>query len=103
VTFTVREFLDAGLATDRMEHLKELCKRFTGEPLDATVADLREVLGGPISMEDFRRLHILISHLYHACGAPIPLMNQLRTEANASLARHREPTAPAPVSTPGRR
>jgi hypothetical protein len=95
---TVREFLDADLATGRrMEHLKELCGRFTGEPLDATVTDLRGVLAGPISMEDFRRLHIVVSHLYHSCGASIPLINQLRTEANESLARRGEPTAPAPA------
>jgi hypothetical protein len=93
---TVREFLDADLATGRrMEHLKELCGRFTGEPLDATVTDLRGVLAGPIDMESYRRLHILISHLSVSCGASISLIIELRAEVNACLKRRGEPTAPA--------
>lgn len=92
---TVRGLLDAQLARSRrMGHLQELCGRFTGEPLEATVAGLRETLAGRISMESYRRLHILISHLYLACDAPIPLINQLRAEVNESLARRGEPTGP---------
>lgn len=93
---TVRGLLDAGLPTGRrMEHLKELCGLFTDEPLDATVAGLRGVLADRISMEDFRRLHILISHLYHHCGASFTDTAKLRAEVNASLERRGEPTAPA--------
>ena len=94
---TVRGLLDAQLPTGRRrEHLQKLCEHFTGEPLDATVTDLRGVLAGPISMEDYRRLHILISHLYHSCGASIPLNDELRAEVNTSLKRRGEPARSAP-------
>jgi hypothetical protein len=94
--FTVRDLLDADLATvRRMEHLQDLCKRFTAQPLDATVADLRGVLAGPIDMESYRRLHVLISHLSVSCGASISLIIELRAEVNTCLKRRGEPTAPA--------
>lgn len=92
---TVRGLLDAQLTRGRRrEHLDDLCEHFTGEPLDATVAGLREVLVGRISMEDFWRLHILISHLVNRCGASIPLNRKLRAEVHESFARRGEPTAP---------
>ncbi|SEO84135.1 hypothetical protein [Actinacidiphila rubida] len=75
----------------RAQHLEELCARFTGQPLDTTVASLRAALAVGIGMEDFRRLHVLISHLYHACGASIPLTTVLRTEVNAAVARRQDP------------
>lgn len=94
---TVRGLLDAELAgARRMQHLQELCADFTDEPLDATVAGLREVLDGRISMEDYRRLHVLISHLYHACGASIPLTRELCAEVNTAFTRRGEPTESVP-------
>jgi hypothetical protein len=94
--YAVRELLDAYLTPGRrMERLQALCKRFTSESLDATVADLREVLVDQISMEDYRRLHILISHLSVSCGASISLIIELRAEVNTCLKRRGEPTAPA--------
>jgi hypothetical protein len=77
-----------------MQHLQELCGRFTAQPLDATVAGLREALADPIDVEDYRRLHVLISHLYHACAASIPCTERLRDEVNACLARRGEPASP---------
>jgi hypothetical protein len=77
-----------------MQHLQELCASFTGQPLDATVAGLREALADPIDVEDYRRLHVLISHLYHACEASIPCTERLRTEVNAAFSRHGEPATP---------
>jgi hypothetical protein len=95
--YTVREFLAADLApARRMAALQELCEKFTGEPLDVTTASLRDALADRIGMEDFRRLHILISHLYHACGASIPLTTELRAEVNVSLARRGQPAGSAP-------
>lgn len=86
--YTVREFLDADL--DRLRRsadLETLVDRFTGQPLADTAADLRAALADGIDMEQFRRLHILISHLYHQCGANIPLTNELRNEVGQALAR----------------
>jgi hypothetical protein len=86
--YTVREFLDADL--DRLRRaadLEGLVGRFTGQPLTDTATDLRGVLAGGIDMEQFRRLHILISHLYHSCGAGIPLTNKLRDEVGQALTR----------------
>lgn len=95
---TVRGFLDEELSPSRrIKHLEELCARFTGQPLDATVESLRGVLTERIDMEDFRRLHVLISHLYHACGASIPLTTVLRSEVNSAMAR-RETTAELEVA-----
>lgn len=89
MTYTVREFLDADL--DRLRRaadLEALAARFTGQPLPDTATDLRSALTGGIGMEDFRRLHILISHLYHSCGAGFRLTNELRDEVGQALARH---------------
>lgn len=97
---TVRGLLDAPLAASRRkEHLEELCGHFTGQPLDATVAGLREVLADRIGMEDFRRLNILISHLVNRCGASIPLNRKLRAEVDAAFARRGEDA----VTTPEKR
>ncbi|WP_329131409.1 hypothetical protein OG552_10130 [Streptomyces sp. NBC_01476] len=86
--YTVRAFLDDELpAFRRVRELEAMAGRFTGLPLDGTVEGIRTVIGDRISMEDYRRLHILISHLYHACGADIPLTTELRTEVNLALAR----------------
>lgn len=94
---TVRGLLSADLAPSRrMQHLEELCAQFTGRPLDATVADLLDALSDPIDVEGYRRLHILISHLYHACGASIPATEKLRAEVNAAFKRHGEPAKATP-------
>src|SRR5574337_1158375 len=91
---TVRAFLDEELAPGRRtHHLDALCARVAGQPLDSTVASLREVVAGRIGLEDYRRLHVLISHLYHACGASIPLTTELRAEVAAAVMRH-ETAAP---------
>lgn len=93
---TVRGLLDVDLTADcREEHLNELFEPLAAEPLDATVASLREALTQPIGMEDYRRLHILISHLVNQCGADIPLNRQLRAEVNTAFARRGETVRPA--------
>lgn len=88
--YTVREYLDAPLdQLRRAADLEELARRFTGQPLAATVEDLRQTLADGIDMEQFRRLHILISHLYHACGADIPLTESLRYQVGKALTPER--------------
>jgi hypothetical protein len=96
----VRNLLDAELApAQRMRDLHDICGQLTDEPLDATAADLREAIGGAIDMEGYRRLRILISHLYHACGADLILATRLCAEVNTAFGRRGEPTE----SAPGRR
>lgn len=86
--YTVREFLDASLnQTHRAAELESLTQRFTGQPLADTVTGLRHALGGGISTEQARRLHILISHLYHRCNADFPLTTNLRAEVGQALTR----------------
>ncbi|WUH94480.1 hypothetical protein OG900_32990 [Streptomyces sp. NBC_00433] len=88
MTYTVREFLDADLdRLRRASNLEALTARFTGQPLPETVANLRAALVDGIGMEDFRRLHILISHLYHHCGAGFQLTADLFAEVGQALAR----------------
>lgn len=88
MTYTVRDFLNADLAqSHRTRDLEAHAARFTSQPLDTTVTSLRAVLTGPIGIEDYRRLHVLISHLYQSCGASIPLTTRLRTEVNTALTR----------------
>lgn len=83
-TPTVRALLAVTHLRDSSMH-KELAP-FTGRPLKETIADLRHVLGQRrIDLEEYRRLHILISHLYHRCGADIPQTVALRAEVNRAL------------------
>lgn len=94
---TVRGLLAADLAPSRrMQHLQELCGHFTPQPLDATVTGLRDALTDPIDVEAYRRLHILISHLYHQCGASIPCTEKLRADVNAAFRRRGEPARTTP-------
>jgi hypothetical protein len=93
----VREFLDAELdPMHRAADLERLAARFTGQPLADTVGDLRQTLAQGIDREQFRRLHILISHLYHACGADLQLTRELRFEVGKALARSGT-TTPTPT------
>lgn len=84
---TVLQLLDAEGTRYGPQSLPELLKLFTPGDLDATASDLRQVLASErrIQLEDYRRLHILISHLYHQCGAELDLSSALRDELNAAL------------------
>ncbi|MEE4541025.1 hypothetical protein V2S66_03455 [Streptomyces sp. V4-01] len=89
---TVQDFLDEHLSPSRrIHHLEELCGQFTAQPLDSTLLSLRAVLVHRIGLEDYRRLHVLISHLYHSCGASIPQTTVLRSEVNRAVARRETP------------
>jgi hypothetical protein len=106
--YTVRDFLDEDLPPfRRVRELEAMAAAFTGQRLDTTISSLRDVLGYPISLEDYRRLHVLISHLYHSCGADIPQTTKLRTEVNQALtqrgnthSRDRDEVTPCPAPTP---
>ena len=68
-----------------MRFLEDEAARFAGKPLDDTVAELRQVTAEPLDPERCRRLHVLISHLYHHCGASFALTTSLRHEVNNAL------------------
>jgi hypothetical protein len=84
---SVRRLLDAELRRfQRLADLEARVAAFAAWPLDATITDLRDVLATRlISMEDHRRLHVLVSGLYHQAGADLPLVNQLRAEVATAL------------------
>lgn len=87
MTATVQGYLDAALGAMRVRELELLADEFTSRPLADTVKDMRSVLESGIDLGGYHRLNILISHLYHRCGADIPLTTALRAEANAALRR----------------
>src|SRR6478609_1762013 len=83
-TPTIRALLAATHLRD--SSMREELAPFTDRPLTETIADLRHELGQRrIDLEKYRRLHILISHLYHRCGADIPQTVALRVEVNRAL------------------
>ncbi len=84
---SVRELLDSGLRPHtRLADLEALVAAFAARPLDTTVRDLRDVLKTRrITMEDHRRLHVLISTLYHQAGAGLTLSHALRVEVTDAL------------------
>jgi hypothetical protein len=85
---SVRQLLDGELRPHtRLHHLTTLTGALAAAPLDETVADLRAALKGRITMEDHRRLHVLISTLYHQAGAGLALSDALRAEVTAALNR----------------
>jgi len=88
----VRDLLDAELGQAGGDELDQVMGRFT--ELEDTVADLRAELAEPIGLEEYRRLHLLISHLYHHCGASIPLATVLRSEVNRALPPYQTTTGP---------
>lgn len=91
--YSVREFLDAPLRPlQRTEDLDALCARFVDVPLEAVLSDIRRVLAAGVEVEEFRRLHVLISHLYHRCGADVPLTVTLRAEVGHALLARRGTT-----------
>lgn len=88
MTYTVREFFDADL--DRLRRaadLDALATKFSRQPLADTVTDLRGELADGIGMEQFRRAYILISTLYHQCGADLELTRELHREVGQALTR----------------
>jgi hypothetical protein len=83
---TVADYLAAPLGVMRVREVERLARRCAAADLDDTVTDLRAALRTGVDLEEFRRLHILISYLYHEHGAGIPLVTNLRAEVGAALA-----------------
>jgi hypothetical protein len=79
---SVGEFLDRPLGrVARLQELTSAMADVTARPLDVTIDDLRMVIKTRrIGIEDQRRLHVLISGLYHRNGASHALVHELRAE-----------------------
>jgi len=73
--------------------LEAAAAQLAARPLPETVAGIRTVLAGPtpIRPEDCRRLHILISSLYHHSGASLELTTVLRHEVSSALRTQHPP------------
>jgi hypothetical protein len=88
---TVRALLDDPLRLPRMYSLEAACARIADLPLDPTLAEMRQVIAQPITGEGCRRLHVLVSTLYHRAGASLALTEDLRAEIEAArTAQHIE-------------
>lgn len=83
MTITIKEFLDHNLSrTGAVRELQDLSDHIAqGRALDDTLRDLRVVVAErKISAEDHRRLHLLLSQLYHAHpGLDGPMHDELRS------------------------
>lgn len=95
---SVRRLLDSDLRPyRRVADLEALAATAAAGLLTDTVRDLRTVLASRrIGGEDHRRLHVLISTLYHQADAAFTLVNELRGEVDTALSVGR---TPAPVTT----
>jgi hypothetical protein len=82
---TVAGLLAAELREPRVRFLEDEVSRFAGMPLEATVSELRQVTTSHLDAEACRRLHVLVSYLYHHCGASFALTTTLQREVNAAL------------------
>jgi hypothetical protein len=71
-----------------VQSLEEDCARIAASPLADTLADLRGVVARPVTGEECRRLHVLVSTLYHRADAPLSLTEELRAEIETAKSRH---------------
>jgi hypothetical protein len=84
---TIEQFLDRPLSPlGGVPELTQLTAQIAAQPLEETVADLRRVIKArAVTIEDQRRLHVLISELYHRCtDADLDLVGRLRAEIVAA-------------------
>jgi hypothetical protein len=89
---TVRDLLDDSLHSPRVRSLEAACADLAARPLDGTLAELRQAVALPVTGEACRRLHVLVSTLYHHAGAPPSLTEQLRAEIETAKSRRRHRT-----------
>jgi hypothetical protein len=88
---TVRSLLDSPLEPPRVFSLEAACARIAARPLDATLTEMRQAIALPVTGEGRRRLHVLVSTLYHRAGAPLTLTKELRAGIEAAqTAQHTE-------------
>ena len=83
---TVRDLLSDPLRTPRVQSLEAACARIADRPLDGTLAELRQVIAEPVTGEASRRLHVLVSTLYHRAGVALEMTIALRGEIEAAHA-----------------
>ncbi|BBA97180.1 hypothetical protein RVR_2807 [Actinacidiphila reveromycinica] len=81
---SVHDLLADPLPLPRVRTLEVFCAGLAGRPLEVTLAELRRALLGPVSGESRRRLHVLVSTLYHRAGAPLDLTIELRGDIEAA-------------------
>lgn len=88
---TVRDLLDTPLDAPRVRSLEAACDQLAARPLEDTIAELRTAVAQPVTGEGGRRLHVLVSTLYHRAGASLELTKSLRAEIEAAqTAEHTE-------------
>jgi hypothetical protein len=66
--------------------LEAACDAIAGRPLTLTLAEIRRALDGSLDGESKRRLHVLVSTLYHRAGATLALTEELRAAIEAAPA-----------------
>ncbi|BBB01124.1 hypothetical protein RVR_8381 [Actinacidiphila reveromycinica] len=81
---TVRHLLDDTLRLPRVPSLEAVCARIADRPLSVTLAELRQVVAEPVTGEGGRRLHVLVSTLYHRAGASLARTEELRASIHAA-------------------
>jgi hypothetical protein len=84
---TVRGLPDGPLPVPRVRSLEMACDQLATRPLADTLAELGRVVARPVTGEECRRLHVLVSTLYHRAGAPLSLTEQLRAEIETAKSR----------------
>ncbi|SDN63869.1 hypothetical protein SAMN05216259_10527 [Actinacidiphila guanduensis] len=82
----MRALLERELRSPRVPSLETACARLADRPLDDTLADLDDVLSGPVTVEAGWRLQVLVSALYHHAGASLPLTEELRARIHTAQA-----------------
>ncbi|WP_405785119.1 hypothetical protein OG565_05495 [Streptomyces sp. NBC_00138] len=75
----------------RVPSLEAACVRVAARPLDEVLADLRQIVAQPVTGETCRRLHVLVSTLYHChrTGVPLGLTEELRAAIQAAQTQAR--------------
>ncbi len=82
----VGRLLDEELSAPRVGSLEAACDIIAGRPLTVTLGEIRRALDGPLDGEGKRRLHVLVSTLYHRAGATLALTEELRAAIEAAPA-----------------
>lgn len=96
MSLSIRDFLDRQLSPrSGVAELTKLSAEIAAQPLHETVADLRREIGHGVTTDDQRRLHVLISELYHRCpDADAALVDKLRAEVVSAYEASRSGSLP---------
>ncbi len=85
---TVHDLLATDLRMPRVRSLERACSDLAARPLAEVITELADALTGPLGTDDRRRLHVLVSTLYHHAGAPLRLTTELRAAIEATDTHH---------------